>query len=352
MGVEKMKSYERLMTILGGRKEDVDRIPCVNSTSVCTIEFMKAYDAYWPAAHKDPAKMAKLGSAAHRQCGLDNVSVPFCMTVEAEVLGAVIDFHQDKVKWPSVKEFHVEDPSDLKFPKDVSKAGRVPVILEAIKILKKEFEGKVPVNAYIVPPFTSVSSYLVDSITFLKWLRKAPEKAHRLLKEALDVYVEIAHLYVDAGADVITLHGMGASNDNISPKHFDEFVKPYLKEIIKRSKSPTILNICGSALMIADKMVECGASAIAVDERTPINEAREKIDRIKPGFPLIGNVSSYGVIHEGPVERIREAVKRCVEDGVSIVAPGCDFWLGTPTDNIKAFVEACIKHGTPRALEK
>ncbi|MGD8505779.1 MAG: MtaA/CmuA family methyltransferase [Candidatus Bathyarchaeota archaeon] len=343
-----MTSYERLMNVLNGKKDDIDRIPCMNSASVSTTEFMKTYDAYWPAAHKDPEKMAKLGSAAHRLCGLDNVSLPFCMTVEAEVLGAKIKFHEDKIKWPSVREFHVEDPSDLKFPEDVSQAGRVPVVVEAIRRLKKEFEGKAPVNVYMVPPFTSISSYLVNSVTFLKWLRKAPEKVHHFLKETLDVYAEIGGSYRDAGADIITLHGMGASNDNISPTHFDEFVKPYLKEIIRRLKPPTILNICGSSLMIVDKMVECGASAIAVDERTPIKKARESVDRVLQGYPIIGNVPSFEVIHKGPVERIDNAVKGCIEDGVSIVAPGCDFWLETPTDHIKAFVKASIQHGTPQ----
>jgi hypothetical protein len=36
--------------------------------------------------------------------------------------------------------------------KEVSTTGRVPTIIGAIKILKKEFEGKVPVNVYITPP--------------------------------------------------------------------------------------------------------------------------------------------------------------------------------------------------------
>jgi [methyl-Co(III) methanol-specific corrinoid protein]:coenzyme M methyltransferase len=350
--VIKMLPYERLLAILNGKKDDVDRIPCINSASVSTIEFMKTYDANWPAAHKDPKKMAKLASAAHRLCNLENVSVPFCMTVEAEVLGAKIDFHEDKIKWPSVRQFPVKDPSDLKFPEDISKAGRIPAITEAIKILKDEFEDRVPVNAYIVPPFTSLSSYLVDSITFLKWLRRAPEKVHQFCKDTLDIYTEIANLYKDAGADVITFHEMGASTDNISPNHFEEFVKPYLKQIIRQLNCPTILNICGSALMIADKMVECGANAIAVDERTPIKKAREEIDRIKPGYPLIGNIPSYGVLHQGPIERIDEAVKNCIEDGVDIVAPGCDLWLETPTENIKAFVDACIKNGTPPPWKK
>ena len=139
MRVMKMNPYERLTAILSGKKDAVDRIPCINSVSVSTIEFMKTYDAYWPVAHKDPVKMAKLASAAHRLCNLENVSVPFCMTVEAEVLGAKIDFHEDKIKWPSVRQFKVKDISDLKFPEDISEAGRIPVITKAIKILKEEF---------------------------------------------------------------------------------------------------------------------------------------------------------------------------------------------------------------------
>jgi [methyl-Co(III) methanol-specific corrinoid protein]:coenzyme M methyltransferase len=338
--------YDRIMAVLSGKKENVDRIPCINSVSVATLEGMKAFDAYWPAAHKDPVKMARLASAAHRLCGLDNVSVPFCMTVEAEVLGAEIEFFEDRIKWPSIKKFIAKDISDLKFPKDLATAGRIPVIVEAIKMLKKEFEGKVPVNAYLAPPFTSISSYLVDSIEFLKWLVRAPEKAEQFLKGTIDLYAEIAAIYADAGADVITLHEMGASMDNISPKQFDTFVKPYLKKLIQRLRVPTILNICGTAFLIVDKMMECGASAIALDERTPIKKAREIADKIRPGYPIIGNVPSYNVIHLGPVERIKDSVRRSIEDGVDMVAPGCDFWLETPTEHIKAFVNATIEFGT------
>ena len=342
-----MSSYQSLMSVLSGRKGEAEQIPCINSTSVATIEFMKAYDAYWPLAHKDPVKMAKLGSAAHRLCGLDNVSIPFCMTVEAEALGAQILFHEETIKWPSIQGFVAKDTGDLKIPQDVSKVGRVPVVVEAIRLLKNEFDGRVPVNVYMVPPFTSISSYLVDSITFLKWLRTTPEMVHKFCKEALGVYADIASLYRDAGADVITFHEMGASTDNISPKHFDEFVKPYLKELIQRAKPPTILNVCGSALPIIDKMVECGASAVAVDERTPINKAKEITEKIKPHYPLIGNVPAYGVIHAGPLDRIRELVKKDIEEGVDAVAPGCDFWLETPTEHIKAFVSASKEFGTP-----
>jgi [methyl-Co(III) methanol-specific corrinoid protein]:coenzyme M methyltransferase len=341
----KMTPYDRVVAVLNWKKDEVDRIPCVNSVGTYTVGFMEAYDAYWPAAHKNPEKMAKLASAAHRLCNLDNVSVPFDMTVEAEVLGAHINFHEDAIRWPSIKEFVAKDPSDLRFPQDISEAGRVPVIVEAIKKLKKEFEGQVPVNAYVAPPFTSVSSYLVDTLTFMKWLITDPNKVHAFLKETLALYTEIASIFQDAGADVITFHEMGASTDNISPKHFDEFVKPYLKEMIRRLKSPTILNVCGSALPIIDKMMECGANAIAIDERTPISKAKEITKRNNSRYPIIGNVPSHGVIHLGPAEKIRAAVKKAIEDGVDMVAPGCDFWLETPTKHIRIFVAAVCEFG-------
>jgi [methyl-Co(III) methanol-specific corrinoid protein]:coenzyme M methyltransferase len=337
-------SYDRFMAVLNGRPGDISRTPCINTTSVATIEFMETYDAYWPAAHHNPEKMARLGSAANRLCDLDNVSVPFCMTVEAEVFGSVIDFHEGSVRWPSIREYQIADPSDLEIPEDVSEAGRIPVVIEAIRLLKEEFEGVVPVNAYMAPPFTSISSYLVDSITFLKWLRRAPEIVHEFCSTIIDTYVKIANLYGEAGADVITLHEMGASTDIISPTHFNEFVKPYLSEIAKRVKTPIVLNICGSTMAILESMIECGAKAIAVDERTPIHSARSLVNSKKSGYPIIGNIPAYQVIHAGPADSIVGSVKRAIEEGVDMVAPGCDFWLETPINNIGVFVDAVNKH--------
>lgn len=347
-----MNSYDRVMEILLGNKDSVDRIPCVNSVSIATIDFMKAYDAYWPSAHKDPEKMAKLGSAAYNLCGLDNISIPFDMTMEAELMGATINYHEETIKWPSVRAFHAKEVTDIKVPEDISTAGRVPAITGAIKILKKEFEGKVPVNVYMVPPFTSISSYVVDSIVFLKMVKTNPEKIHGFIKASMPIYEELLRLFEDAGADTVTFHEMGGSNDNVSPKQWDEFLKPYLKELINSTKLPTILNICGSALLIVDRMIECGAKGIAVDERTPIKEARKVIERINPKTALMGNVPAHGIIHFGPFERIRDFVKKVIDDGVDMVAPGCDFWLETPTDHMRAFVNATIEFGTPPYWKK
>ena len=331
------------MMVLKGGRDQVDRLPCINSVSTCTVDFMREYDAFWPASHKDPEKMAKLASAAHRLCGLDNVTVPFDTTVEAEVLGAPIDFHEGDLRWPSAKKPVLRDLSVPIIPRDALQSGRIPVIIEAIKRLKDEFDGEVPVNAYIVPPFTSISSYLADAMSFLIGLIREPEKIQGLLQGTVDLYIEIARQYQEAGADIITLHEMGASCNNISPAHFERFVEPCIKKIVGNLEVPTILNICGPVHLIIDEMVECGANAIAVDERTSIEKVKESLK--DPRYPVIGNVSPYSVIHPGPARHIEEAVMRVIEEGVDVVAPGCDFWLETPTGNIKTFVDATQKSG-------
>jgi len=346
-----MKSYDRLMAVLSGRNSDIDRLPAMNSVGTYTLNAMKVFDTFWPDAHRDPEKMARLAVGLHKLTGLDNATLPFELTFEAEIFGAPIKFFSDEIKWPTVKRFIAHDISDLRFPKDISTAGRIPVVLKAIKILKKKFDKKTPIIAYINCPFTSLSSYLVEPTEFLKSLRSDPEKVHKFYKETYPYFAEIANIFKEAGADVITYREEGASLDNISPKHFNDFVKPYLTKMIGLTKPPRILHICGQCISgeieIIKKMIECGAEAITIDERTPINEARKLANTVKPRYTIGGNINAYTVIHKGPINRIRAAVKKAIDDGVDMVAPGCDFWIETPTKHVKAFVDAVIEYGTP-----
>jgi len=348
-----MNPYERLMAILRGRKGKIDRVPAMNSVCTYTLDGMKAFDAQWPEAHREPQKMARLAAGLHNLAGLDNATLPFELTLEAEVFGAPLRFFEEKIKWPTVKKFIAHDVSELQFPKDISTAGRVPVVTEAIKILKKEFEGKVPIIAFINCPFTSISSYLVEPIEFLKCMKREPQKIHEFYKETYPYYAEIANAYKEAGADIITYREEGASLDSISSKHFDEFIKPYLTDMIKLTKPPRILHICGQCVAsdgkmeIIKRMIECGAEAVTIDERTSMKLAREIADRVKPDYPIGGNINPYTTIHNGPIDRIREAVKIVIAEGTDMVAPGCDFWLETPTEHVEAFVDAVVEFGAP-----
>ena len=340
------------MTILKGKKNEIDRLPAFNSVGTYTVDGMRAFQAYWPEAHKDPNKMAKLGSALHKLAGLESVVVPFDLTVEAEVLGAPINFFEDQIRWPTAKRFIAEKTSDLRLPEkvdDVRDEGRVPIICEAIRIMKKEFDGRVPIIAYICSPFESVSSYLVDSVEFLKRCKREPETIHEFMTLTKPYYSEIARAFKEAGADIITFREESVSLNNIHPKYFEELVEPYLKDLISDISPPRILHACGqllgSGFDVITKLVQCGAEALTIDENTPIDRTRAVVDQVKPGYPIGGNISAYQTIYRGPKEKIREGVKRAINEGSDMPMPGCDFWLETPTENVKTHVDAVKEFG-------
>jgi len=99
-------------------------------------------------------------------------------------------------------------------------------------------------------------------------------------------------------------------------------------------------------------LLECGGNALSIEERTPLEIAIEIRDKIKPDLPIGGNINAFTVIFEGPIEKIRESVKQVIEKRVDMVMPGCDYWLETPSEHIKAFVDATIEFGTPPYWKK
>jgi [methyl-Co(III) methanol-specific corrinoid protein]:coenzyme M methyltransferase len=324
----------------------------MNSVGTYTLDSMKALDAHWPDAHRDPEKMAKLAAGLSNLAGLDNITVPFDLTLEAEALGAPIDYFEGQVKWPTVTDFIARNASDLKIPANILSAGRIPIVLEALGILREEYEGEVPLIAYINAPFTSIGSYLVEPSEFLKWIKRTPEKITGLCDLMYPYYAEVANAFTEAGADAITFREEGASLDSISPRHFNDLIKPYLTKLVGLTRAPRIIHICGQCvsgdLELISGMMECGAEAITIGETTSMRATREIADRVNPSYPIGGNISAYNVIHNGPTERIKDQVKIAIEEGADMVSPGCDFWLETPTEHVKAFVEAVKEFGKPQ----
>jgi [methyl-Co(III) methanol-specific corrinoid protein]:coenzyme M methyltransferase len=224
---------------------------------------------------------------------------------------------------------------------DVLSSGRVQVVASAIKKLKEQYHLDMAVNAFMVPPFTSVSSYLMDTMNFYVAMKRNPKLIKDVLEAALPVYVEIAKVYQEAGADMITLHEMGASTDNIAPASFQEFSAPYVTQIVKAVKIPVVLNICGRADPIAAKMADTGAAGIAFDEKTDLVKVKEGL--AGRTTVVAGNIPPRDVLHNGPVSKIEEYVRKSVDNGVTLVGSGCDFWIETPSAHIKAMVDSVTR---------
>ena len=128
----------RIFTALIGGK--LDRVPVTSLTGAggtVNVEMQKATGIYWPDAHKDPEKMANLTITSYELSGLECVRVPFDIGVEAEAFGCKSDFGRMDLQ-PSVIQCNYNSPNDLKMPRDPLRLGRIPVVLQAIGILREK----------------------------------------------------------------------------------------------------------------------------------------------------------------------------------------------------------------------
>ena len=158
---------ERLERIF--HHEEVDRPACIcpgGMMNMITTDLMDVAGITWPEAHTDAEMMAKLALASYENGCFENVGVPFCMTIEAEGLGAEVTMGS-KIYEPHVTAYAIESVIDWKTlsPIDITK-GRAKVVLDAIKILKS-LNLDVPIVGNIVGPVSTASS-VIEPVNFIR----------------------------------------------------------------------------------------------------------------------------------------------------------------------------------------
>lgn len=265
-----------------------------------------------------------------------------------EAMGTVLGFPENDnpyVKDPILKDY--KDIGKLKLA-DPYKDGRLPMLLEAIKIMQDEVGDEVGIGGDIGGPFTAAAAMRGVEV-FLRDIRKNPEEVHKLM----ELMTESALRFIDAvcalGAEPSITEPLGSCS-LISAKQFRIFVKPYLKKYIERIKKwgmePT-LHMCGNTEPILEDMVETGAPAISLDNVVDMEEAK---NRIGDKVALVGNVKPVDSMRFGTKEDIYEDVRSCFEKCYDspkgfVLATGCQVPVGTPMENIHHFMDAGRKYG-------
>ncbi len=325
----------RLLAALKG--EEVDKVPVCSVTQTGIVELMDKVGAPWPESHTDAELMAKLAIANHELSGLEAVRVPYCLTVLVEAMDCEINMGT-KNRQPSVTGHPYPKSLDgAAVPADLLQKGRIPAVLEAIKIIREKLGPDVPIIGGMEGPIT-VASDLVSVKSFMKWSIKKPE----LFEQALDLATEASVLYanamVEAGADIISVADPVASPDLMSPDSFRDFLMPRLQKFASEVDSVTILHICGNVNPVINYMADCGFEGLSVEEKIgDVKKAKEVIgDRAR----LVGNISSPFTLLPGPVEKINTEARQALVDGIDVLAPGCGIAPMTPLENIKAMVTA------------
>ncbi|NYT13743.1 MAG: MtaA/CmuA family methyltransferase [Candidatus Methanofastidiosa archaeon] len=327
---------ERLKRTLDGKK--VDKAPVLAVTQTGTKDLMNLTKYYWPDANWNPKALAQLAISAHREIGFEAVRIPYCLTVLLEALGCEIE-KGDTTRQAAIRghPYNSRKPIPIgEVPEDILSKGRIPIMLEAIKIIKDAVGENVPIIAGSEGPVT-IASGLVEVTTLMRWFIREKEGLLEYLRYGTDAMVSYANALLDAGADVFAVLDPVASPELINPRDFNDLIMPIYKNISQKIKGDSILHICGDITSILPLIRESGFIGLSIEERTDMKEAKDVLgDKLK----LIGNVSSANTLLSGTYNEVYEECITALEKGTDILAPGCGLAPMTPIKNCIAMIDA------------
>lgn len=341
---DKFSSRERVIRFFTG--QEIDRVPLFSGYGNVTVHGLEEYGYRFADIHVDAAKMADAAATTYKSFGLECAIVPFDMGVEAEALGAGVNFysHRDDVVFPTIVQKVSDKVADLdlsKLPSDLANAGRIPMVCDAISRLKKDVGDELAIGSWTLGPYT-LAGQILDIGDLAKTSTKKKDLVEPILEAMGEAIVKISKIYRNAGADYITIREMGAGPDILSPRMFKSLIQPQLQKIFAALDSPKILHICGDTNTVVEAMAECGADAISVDQMNDLAESRKKLG---PNVCILGNVDPYGVVVAGSPQDVENSVQGSIKNGANAVWPGCDIFPTAPRENMQALMSAVKKYG-------
>ncbi|MFC1995728.1 uroporphyrinogen decarboxylase family protein, partial [Chloroflexota bacterium] len=239
-----------------------------------------------------------------------------------------------------------EDIDGLKLP-DVRVSGILPL---AMQFSKMQEQFATPIVVSCAAPFTLAGNIAgVDKLS--RWTIKKPELVHKLLRLSTDHILQVSQYWVDSfGTNCVTLHDMlpTESNQIISPKQFEEFAFPYLKEVhegalaigIKRF----IVHICGEQNLNLPLLAQIPMGKSGIVSFGHEVDLSTAIQYFGDTCIIAGNINPT-VIQMGTAQQVYELSMQCIEKGKDaprgyILTAGCDIPPLAPPYNLYAMMKA------------
>ena len=332
-----MTSGERLVKALKG--ERVDRPPFIcpgGMMNMVTVEVMQRISAPWPDAHVDPRIMCRLALGVHRLTGIQNLGVPFCMTVEAETLGARVVMGTLETE-PRVAGYPLLEVAEWPGLRETGKCpGRAETVTRAVEMLARGNNG-LPIIANLTGPI-SLATSLVEPMVFFKAMGKQPQEVHNFLSFITGELIAFGKAQLQAGAEVLTIADPSGTGEILGPRRFAEFALPYLNRILEELSpccKATIVHICGRLRSIFKEINQLKTDAVSIDSLTSVAELKNALER----KVVVGNVSTY-LLQKGRPDRVKLAAAACLRHGAAVLSPACGISPLTPLANLRAMAQA------------
>ena len=224
-------------------------------------------------------------------------------------------------------------------------------VLEAIRILRRELEGKVPLIGFAGAPFT-LASYAIEgghssNFALTKSLMYGdPDSWHRLAALLADIAGDYLHAQVEAGAQALQVFDswIGA----LDAADYREFVLPHMRALFAKlaGTDVPVIHFGTGTFHLLEEQRDAGGDVIGLDWRTPLDDGWA---RLGPSVAVQGNLDPTLLF--GPRERllarVDDVLRRAAGRRGHVFNLGHGILPTTPVENVKAVVD----HVHARTLE-
>ncbi len=234
----------------------------------------------------------------------------------------------------------INNASDLDQLRVADAARDLAYVTDAIQLVKKELNGRVPLIGFAGAPWT-LFCYMIEgsgSKTFSK-ARKVlytdPQMAHKLLDMITQSTITYLKCQIDAGADIVQLFDSwgGILGDN----QYNEFSMKYIETICNTITEVPITVFAKGAYLAREKMSSLACETIGLDWNMDIAESRKIIGDQKT---LQGNLDPCALY--GSYDEIAIQTKSMLNQFGShrhIANLGHGVYPDTNPDHVRCFID-------------
>lgn len=274
------------------RREPVDATP---------IWFMRQAGRYMPEYRalrakytllelcKNPELATEVTLQPVRAHGVDAAILFADILLPLEPMGAPFEFAKGE---GPVIHHPVRDRAAVDALRVIDPEEGLGYVLDAIRMIRKELDGKTPLIGFAGAPFT-LASYLIEGgkssnyALTKRMMYGEPDTWHALMGKFSEVVRRYLHAQVKAGANAVQLFDSWVGS--LSPADYEEFILPHVAHILKdvEKTGVPVIHFGTDTATLLELQQRAGGTVIGVDWRTPIDQA---ILRLGDGVAVQGNL--------------------------------------------------------------
>jgi uroporphyrinogen decarboxylase len=247
----------------------------------------------------------------------------------------------------------LRSPGDIALLHDIVPEEQLRYTLDAIRLAKRELNGRVPIIGFAGAPWT-LAAYMIEgggSKDFQhakRALLGEPAFMHALLGQLAQAVGEFLCAQAAAGAEVLQLFDSWAGA--LTPHDYRTFALPALAQaaaIAKSSGVPLIVFPHGAPLLLEEIAVATKADVLGVDWRIDADEARHIADRLN--IAVQGNLDPSILYAPPSVIRSRtQSMLRDFDGPGHIANLGHGIFPDVPVPHARTFIDTVREWSSER----